>query len=179
MNAYFFKMTKEEKENILDQHKHLYDGYVTEYIKPKQEQLYVQDFANDKNGITVNNKGEVSTYKNVNINEDVFSGSHGFEPEPTFESEEDESYMVSLGEKLDMIGDGPDDLVNGTVDIDDAENETMFLIDPEMNDDIMGYEDEEEWESDVFGDDFEDDEKGKIAFNIKECLDMFNRFKNF
>ncbi len=31
MNAYFFKMTNEERKNILDQHKDLYDGYVTRY----------------------------------------------------------------------------------------------------------------------------------------------------
>lgn len=69
MNSYFFKMTKEEKENILDKHKSVYDGYVTQYVKPNQEPLMVQDFANDKNGITVNNKGNVTGYKNVSINE--------------------------------------------------------------------------------------------------------------
>ena len=69
MNSYFFKMTKEEKENILDKHKSVYDGYVTQYVKPNQEPLMVQDFANDKNGITVNNKGNVTGYKNVAINE--------------------------------------------------------------------------------------------------------------
>ena len=31
MNAYFFKMSKDERNNILDQHKHVYDGYVTKY----------------------------------------------------------------------------------------------------------------------------------------------------
>ena len=66
MNSYFFKMTNEEKNTILDQHKSVYDGYVTQYVKPNQEPLYVQDFANDKNGITVNNKGNVTTYKNKN-----------------------------------------------------------------------------------------------------------------
>ena len=33
MNAYFFKMTNEEKSNILDQHKEVYDGYVTQYAQ--------------------------------------------------------------------------------------------------------------------------------------------------
>jgi hypothetical protein len=47
-------MTKEEKSNILDQHKSLYDGYVTRYNQESnQYPLYVQDYANDKNGITV------------------------------------------------------------------------------------------------------------------------------
>ena len=32
MSAYFFKMTNEEKQNILDKHKTVYDGFVTNYI---------------------------------------------------------------------------------------------------------------------------------------------------
>ena len=99
MNQYFFKMKKEEKENILDQHKSIYDGYVTQYGQNVNNQpLYVQDFANDKNGITVSNKGNVSTYKNVGINENV----------------------------LDTIGDGENDLKNGTVDLD---SEMSFQMD--------------------------------------------------
>jgi hypothetical protein len=72
MNAYFFNVTKEERENILDKHKTLYDGYVTMQNKPNNlERLTVQDLANDKGGITLNNKGEVTTYKNFGINEEV------------------------------------------------------------------------------------------------------------
>ena len=103
MAQYFFKMTNEERNNILDQHKTIYDGYVTEYAQGENKQpLYVQDYANDKGGITVNNKGEVKPYMNVGINE-------------------------SIDGRLDMIGDGEDDLRNGTanmknggLDIDDS-----------------------------------------------------------
>lgn len=91
MNSYFFKMNKQERENILDQHKSLYDGYVTrDNTTSNQTPLYVQDLANDKNGITINNKGVVKHYMNVGINENL----------------------------LDMIADGPRDLKNGTVDFD-------------------------------------------------------------
>jgi hypothetical protein len=38
---------------------------------PNTQPLNVQDYANDKNGITVNNKGEVKYYTNVGINEQV------------------------------------------------------------------------------------------------------------
>jgi hypothetical protein len=69
MNAYFFGISPEERNNILDQHKHVYDGAVTQYVKPEVQPLYVQDFANDKGGVTVNSKGEVTQYKNMNINE--------------------------------------------------------------------------------------------------------------
>jgi len=111
MNAYFFKMTNEEKENILDKHKSIYDGFVTQYAKPEQQPLYIQDYANDKGGLTVNNKGNVSTYKNVGINEDVMSVDK-FEPEVNIESEE-------VDEQLDMIGDGEDDFEHGTFNYDD------------------------------------------------------------
>jgi hypothetical protein len=78
MNAYFFGISPEERNNILDQHKQVYDGAVTQYVKPEVQPLYVQDFANDKGGVTVNNKGEVMQYKNMNINESderAFRGS--------------------------------------------------------------------------------------------------------
>ena len=129
MNAYFFKMSKEEKSNILDQHKSLYDGYVTKYNQESnQSPLYVQDFANDKNGITLNNKGEVKPYTNFKINE-----SHT---------------------GLDMIGGDPHDqseykyrhLKNGTVDIDSVEDtnednvEFMHDVLPSPNEDEFDYE---------------------------------------
>ena len=119
MNAYFFKMSKEEKNNILDQHKSLYDGYVTKYNQESnQYPLYVQDFANDKNGITLNNKGEVKPYTNFKVNESP----------------------------LDRIADGPLDLKNGTVDIDSVEDtnedniEFMHDVLPSPNEDEFDYE---------------------------------------
>ena len=65
MNSYFFKMTNEERSNILDQHKTVYDGFATQYGQPKEQPLYVQDFANDKGGITVSNKGNVKGYNAI------------------------------------------------------------------------------------------------------------------
>jgi len=164
-------MTKEEKESILDKHKHIYDGYVTEYVKPNQTPLYVQDLANDKEGVTVNNKGEVTTYKNMNINEsDAFTGAV-YLPEPTFE-EEDEEY-ISVGAPLDMIGDGDDDLEHGTFE-DEEESE-----DNDYWDDIDGY-DNEEVIDDIFSDEeFDEETKEEIKSKLKESIDMFNRFKKF
>lgn len=127
MAQYFFGITKEERENILDQHKTVYDGYVTQYGQNSNEQpLYVQDFANDKEGITVTNKGEVKPYTNMNINETHYG--------------------------LDMIGDGDDDLINGTVDIDDEtnwEDEDIEFISLGLTDDDChecGGEMEEGWD---------------------------------
>jgi len=72
MKGYFGlgQLSPADKSDILDQHKHVYDGYKTMLPHvPNTQPLYVQDFANDKNGITVNNKGEVKHYTNVGINE--------------------------------------------------------------------------------------------------------------
>ena len=121
MKSYFLNIPKEERENILDQHKNVYDGYVTNYAKPNEQPLFVQDFANDKNGITVNNKGEVSVYKNMGINENM-----------------DEM-------ELDMIGDGPMDLEAGVFDEEmyeedemdfDMEKEPSYDVDVEFTDEI-------------------------------------------
>lgn len=75
MNAYFFHMSNSEKQNILDQHKKPYDGLRTMGWEMKNPQtLYTQDFANDKGGVTVNNKGNVKQYTNMKINEYVDIG---------------------------------------------------------------------------------------------------------
>lgn len=70
MNAYFFNMTPEEKENILDKHKELYNGYQSlQPVGNNTKPLYTQDYANDKHGITLSNKNVVKRYTNMNINE--------------------------------------------------------------------------------------------------------------
>jgi len=182
MNAYFFNITKEERENILDKHKEVYDGYVTQYVKPETQELYVQDLANDKNGITINNRGEVGVYRNMNINE----MKHDGKDTGLFSNE------AEIDEQLDMIGDGPMDLENGTVDLD---NEDDFMKDYEdgwegnpfdyMKD--GGFFDDEDMfdEIDLEDDDFEDlgidddVKKDTIVLNISESLDMFKRFSKY
>jgi len=74
MKGYFGlgQMSTDEKSNILDQHRQIYNGYRTMQPEASNTQpLYVQDFAGDKNGMTINNKGEVKHYTNVGINEQV------------------------------------------------------------------------------------------------------------
>jgi hypothetical protein len=175
-------MTNEEKSNILDQHKEVYDGYVTQYAQSNEQPLYTQDFANDKEGLTVNNKGVVTAYKNMNINEMKHDGKS-----TGLFSDEEEEYnegYISAGtayapeesfeeveEQLDMIGDGEDDLTNGTVDFDD-EFEMCEDDDFEMNlDDLMDLGDEEN--------EIEEEEKEEILNKINESLDMFKRLKKY
>jgi hypothetical protein len=188
-------MTQSEKNNILDQHKTIYDGFVTQYGQQKEQPLYVQDYANDKNGITVSNKGDVKSYTNMKINEDVFSGAK-FEPEETFEEEE---YMVSVGEQLDMVGDGSDDLDHGTFEDDETEmlvspdgDMEIFVDDDDDDMDTMRgrfFDDEDmesEWDEPKFkgidlskSDDIDMDEIEPLQEQLNKTLDMFKRFKNY
>lgn len=72
MNAYFAasSLSQDEKNDILAQHRTLYDGYRTLQANVSNQQpLYVQDFAKDKVGAVINNKGVVKPYTNVGINE--------------------------------------------------------------------------------------------------------------
>jgi len=151
MNAYFFKMSKDEKDNILDQHKHLYDGYVTKYNQESnQTPLYVQDLANDKMGITLDNKGNVKNYSNFRVNESP----------------------------LDRIADGPKDLKNGTVDVDsvmDTEEDNV-----EFMHDVFPSPNEDEFDYETFGkfSDEMQDNKDQFEFDIDELEDYSSEQMN-
>ena len=68
------QLSAAEKSDILDQHRSLYNGYQTMQPKVSNTQpLYVYDHAGDKEGLVVNNKGEVKRYTNMGINEQVES----------------------------------------------------------------------------------------------------------
>jgi hypothetical protein len=74
MRGYFGlgQLSASEKQDILNQHKSLYNGYQTMEPKVSNTQpLYVYDDISDKNGFVVNNKGEVKKYTNMGINEQV------------------------------------------------------------------------------------------------------------
>ena len=93
MNAYFVGITQQEKNNILDQHKKIYDGSrIVQQTNTQPQPLYVQDFANDKEGFVVNNRGDVKKYTNMGINE----SQEEFE---TMEMEMEEDDCVECGMK--------------------------------------------------------------------------------
>jgi len=179
MAQYFFKMSQAEKNDILDKHKTIYDGYVTEYAQGNMYPLTVQDLANDKKGITVNNKGEVSEYKNVAINEMRHDGkSTGL-----FQEEEDN--YLEVGAPLDMIADREDDVKHGTVDFEDdiefydlgdvvpfsdeTEDEFRFDYDGEEDDEIVL----------TLGNDFDDDLIEPLQEQLDKTREMFLRFNKY
>ena len=195
MAQYFFKMTNEERTNILDQHKTIYDGYVTEYAQGENKQpLYVQDFANDKGGITVNNKGEVKPYTNMGINEsidgrldmigdgddDLRNGTVDFS---SIDNDEDDSY-ISLG--ISINDDDDDDLIQNLIDNDDYDDESFDIELDEVDDTILDlkpeWSDEEEIVNDIYDDGFDEvdeEEKDEFLNKLNESLDMFRRFKKY
>ena len=74
MRGYFGlgQLSASEKQDILNQHKSVYNGYQTMQPQVSNTQpLTVYDFAGDKEGLVVNNKGEVKRYSNMGINEQV------------------------------------------------------------------------------------------------------------
>ncbi len=69
------QISPSEKQDILNKHKSIYNGFRTMEPKISNEQpLYIQDFAGDKLGMTINNKGVIKPYTNVGINESVEEG---------------------------------------------------------------------------------------------------------
>lgn len=174
MNAYFFKMNKAERNDILDQHRKVYDGFVTDYGQQiNQQPLYVQDYANDKGGLVVNNKGNVKTYTNMNINEsDALTGAK-YLPNVSFDfgghSEEDEEYIGFGGE--DKIGDSETDMAFGTFDSDneDVNYEIDFETEPRF--DLGSFEIDDE--------DVEYQDVEKLEEQLNRTLNMFRKLKNY
>lgn len=175
MNAYFFKMNQAEKNNILDQHKKVYDGFVTTYGQQiNQQPLYVQDYANDKEGLTVNNKGVVKTYTNMNINEaDAMTGAKYLPgqniktysgPYDPFEKEYKGSFTGD-----DKIG-GKGHMNAGTF-----ETEEPLEIEFEIDIEDPKYDGINLSPSDV--EDVEEIEQ--LEEQLNKTLDMFKRFKNY
>jgi hypothetical protein len=104
MNAYFVGITQQEKNNILDQHKKIYDGYrLVQQNNTEPQPLYVQDFANDKEGFVVNNKGDVKKYTNMGINE----SQEDFE---TMEMEEDDCFECGMKETYEDMNPEADEI---------------------------------------------------------------------
>ena len=65
MNAYFFNPTEEEKNKIRKLHNKEKDNLKYD---PNKTQLTVSDIIKDADGVTVNNEGTVTKYKNFDIN---------------------------------------------------------------------------------------------------------------
>lgn len=164
MNAYFFKMNKAERNEILDQHRQVYDGYVTTYGQQiNQQPLYVQDFANDKDGLVVNNKGVVKPYSNMRINEMRYDG---MDTGLFSEEEDDYSYVTPTEEDFsyedsDYMGDYSEGYVDMERDEQIYEDDYMDELDEDYTDDV------------------DEDMIEPLQEQVNKTLDMFKRFKRY
>ena len=150
MGNYFLNINKQEKQNILDKHKTVYDGFVTEYGQSINNQpLYVQDFANDKNWITVSNKGVVKPYTNVNINE--------------------------INMPIDNVGLKRNIGLDFNNNKDEYEDDTDWVNQLMSSGDELG---EETNEFDLYTE-IDEDEQEPLKDNVYESLNMFKRFKKY
>ena len=192
MSQYFFKMSQAEKNNILDQHKSIYDGFVTQFGQTNNTQpLYVQDYANDKVGLVVTNKGVVKSYTNMGINEsklpldqigdsesDLENGTVDFDNDNTLHHNYD---TISLGSKIDSDEDDFYDEINNHREFSRREN---LFGDDDMRLDFINYNDDDDMDSEIdfiethdvdLIDDVPVDLKENFNAKWVETLEMFNR----
>jgi hypothetical protein len=73
MKTYFLNISEEEKKSITEKHRELYNGYQTLQPENKMSPLNVENLAQDDKGATLNNKFEVTEYKNKGINKPMMT----------------------------------------------------------------------------------------------------------
>jgi hypothetical protein len=122
-------MTDEERQSILQQHQTLYNGYAVGNVASNMTPLTVADYAQDKGGITVNSRGEVSEYKNFAINE-AKTETKEEETSDTNYSEEDPAFDYKSG--------GPEQFEPSSDDQDPYEMDLEAIQNMFDYEDIMG-----------------------------------------
>ena len=154
-------MSDEDRQSILKQHSTVYDGYATGNVSSNMTPLTVYDAAGDKEGITVDNLGNVKTYRNHNVNEITAKPGNydSIDQAYEFESDGPQQSMTQMG-----MGKAPYDFVSkGPSDV---------------------YEDEELYGDVEFGDLLDneeelDGEEDQIEESVNKSLDMFRRFNKY
>ena len=154
-------MSDEDRQSILKQHSTVYDGYATGNVSSNMTPLTVYDAAGDKEGITVDNLGNVKTYRNHNVNEITAKPGNydSIDQAYEFESDGPQQSMTQMGmgkAPYDFVSKGPSDVY---------EDEELYG-DIEFND-LLNKEDELNGEED------------QIEESVNKSLDMFRRFNKY
>ena len=154
-------MSDEDRQSILKQHSTVYDGYATGNVSSNMTPLTVYDAAGDKEGITVDNLGNVKTYRNHNVNEITAKPGNydAIDQAYEFESDGPQQSMTQMGmgkAPYDFVSKGPSDVY---------EDEELYG-DVEF-DDLLDKEDELNSEED------------QIEESVNKSLDMFRRFNKY
>jgi hypothetical protein len=157
-------MSDEDRQSILKQHATVYDGYAVGNVPTNMTPLTVYDAAGDKEGVTVDNKGNVKSYTNNNINEITAKPLNYDEIDPAYEFESDgpQQSMTQMG-----VGKKPYDFVSkGPSDVYEDELEGGVYDDIDFNELLS---DDEELQQ----------KRDQIEEKINESLDMFKRFQKY
>ena len=154
-------MSDEDRQSILKQHSTVYDGYATGNVSSNVTPLTVYDAAGDKEGVTVDNLGNVKTYRNHNVNEITAKPGNydAIDQAYEFESDGPQQSMTQMGmgkAPYDFVSKGPSDVY---------EDEELYG-DIEFND-LLNKEDELNGEED------------QIEESVNKSLDMFRRFNKY
>ena len=154
-------MSDEDRQSILKQHSTVYDGYATGNVSSNMTPLTVYDAAGDKEGITVDNLGNVKTYRNHNVNEITAKPGNydAIDQAYEFESDGPQQSMTQMGmgkAPYDFVSKGPSDVY---------EDEELYG-DIEF-DDLLNKENELDGEED------------QIEESVNKSLDMFRRFNKY
>ena len=157
----FSKMSDNERQQIKQQHSKVYDGYATGNVSSNMTPLTVYDAAGDKEGVTVDNLGNVKTYRNHNVNEITAKPGNydSIDQAYEFESDGPQQSMTQMGmgkAPYDFVSKGPSDVY---------EDEELYG-DVEF-DDLLDKEDELNGEED------------QIEESVNKSLDMFRRFNKY
>ena len=157
----FSKMSDNERQQIKQQHSKVYDGYATGNVPSNMTPLTVYDAAGDKEGITVDNLGNVKTYRNHNVNEitakpgNYDSIDHAYE----FESDGPQQSMTQMGmgkAPYDFVSKGPSDVYEDEELYGDVEFDDLLDKEREL-----------------------DGEEDQIEESVNKSLDMFRRFNKY
>ena len=160
-------MSDEERQTILKQHATVYDGYATGNVTSNMTPLTVYDAVGDKEGVTVDNLGNVKTYRNHNVNESVNEitakplNYDEIDPAYEFDSDGPQQSMTQMG-----MGKAPYDFVSkGPSDVYEDEMEEEY-VDSEFDELLSDDEDLQQ-------------QRDQIEESVNKSLDMFKRFKSF
>jgi hypothetical protein len=133
-------MSNEERTSILQQHNSIYNGYATLQPKGNLTPLTVGNYAQDEGGITVNNKGEVTTYKNYKINEsdyklDIHKAEKNVE---VTEIEDDDVNYSEEDPAFDYMSGGPEQFSPTPSDLDPYDEDLQAIQNMFDYEDVMG-----------------------------------------
>ena len=157
----FSKMSDNERQQIKQQHSKVYDGYATGNVPSNMTPLTVYDAAGDKEGITVDNLGNVKTYRNHNVNEITAKPGNydSIYQAYEFESDGPQQSMTQMGmgkAPYDFVSKGPSDVYEDEVLYGDVEFDDLLDKEREL-----------------------DGEEDQIEESVNKSLDMFRRFNKY